>query len=143
MEKHTKDSPLREKTLNFAVRIVDLNKYLAQKKQEYIMGKQVLRSGTNPGAMVREATNAESTADFIHKLAIAQKEIGETMYWLELLFRTNYLTSAEYISINSDAEEIMRMIRSAILTKKKNLAMKTISLIIAISITLNFITHTS
>jgi four helix bundle protein len=143
MEKHTKDSPLREKTLNFAVRIVDLNKYLAQKKQEYIMSKQVLRSGTNPGAMVREAANAESAPDFIHKLSIAQKEIGETLYWLELLFRTNYLTSSEYTSINADGEEIMRMIRSAILTKKKNLALKITSLIVTISIIVVILTHNS
>jgi four helix bundle protein len=141
MEKHTKDSPLREKTLNFAVRIVDLNKYLAQKKQEYVMSKQVLRSATNPGAMVREATNAESAPDFIHKLSVAQKEIGETLYWLELLFRTNYLTSAEYTSINADGEEIMRMIRSAILTKKKNLALKITSLIVTISIIVVILTH--
>jgi four helix bundle protein len=83
---------LKEKTLDFAVRIVHLKLYLSDKKQEYVMSKQLLRAGTNPGAMVREAVNAESSADFIHKLAIAQKEIGETIYWLELLFRTNYLT---------------------------------------------------
>ena len=99
----------------------------------------MLRSGTNPGAMIREAVNAESDLDFIHKLAIAQKETGETLYWLELLFRTNYLTSAEYISMSADAEEIMKMLRSSILTKKKNLATKAISLVITIAITLNMI----
>lgn len=139
MEKHTSNSPLREKTMNFAVRIVELNKYLVQKKTEYIMSKQVLRSGTNPDAMIREAVNSESDLDFIHKLAIAQKETGETLYWLELLFRTNYLTSAEYISMSADAEEIMKMLRSSILTKKKNLATKAISLVITIAITLNMI----
>ena len=121
MEKHTKDSPLREKTLNFAVRIVDLNKYLAQKKQEYIMGKQVLRSGTNPGAMVREAANAESGADFIHKLSIAQKEIDETIYWLELLKATNYLTESQFESLNCDAIEIIKLVKSSIITKRKNI----------------------
>ena len=145
MEKHINihPSPLREKTLNFAARIVELNKYLIH-KNEYVLSKQVLRSGTNPGAMVREATNAESSADFIHKLAIAQKEIGETLYWLELLHRTNYLTPTEYTSINSDAEEIMKMIRSAILTKKKNVAIKTISLIITIATIISYsYTHNS
>ncbi len=132
MEKHTSthQSPLREKTLNFATRIVELNKYLTKKKAEYVLSKQVLRSGTNPGAMVREAINAESGADFIHKLSIAQKEIGETSFWLELMHRTSYLTDTEYDSISADADEIMKMLRSAILTKKKNLAAKAISLII-------------
>jgi four helix bundle protein len=142
MEKHTKmPNPLCEKTMNFAVRIVSLNKHLIQKKNEYIMSKQVLRSGTNPGAMTREALNAESALDFIHKLAIAQKEIGETLYWLELLFRTQYITETEFISMSSDGEELMRMIRSIILTKKKNLATKILSLILIITITLSFILH--
>ena len=78
------------------------------------MSKQVLRSGTNPGAMIREAANAESAADFIHKLSIAQKETGETLYWLELLFKTDYLNAIEYESISNDVEEIMRLIRSSI-----------------------------
>jgi four helix bundle protein len=136
MEKQINNSPLREKTLDFAVRIVELNKYLVQKKNEYVISKQILRSGTNPGAMIREAMNAESPADFIHKLAIAQKEIGETLYWLELLSKTNYLTPIEYASVSSDAEEIMKMIRSSILTKKKNLATKTVSILIVIAVTI-------
>ena len=88
------------------------------------MSKQILRSGTNPGAMVREAANAESSMDFIHKLGIAQKETGETQFWLELLNATGYLNDLEFKSIYSDSQEIMRMIRSSILTKKKNLKPK-------------------
>ncbi len=103
-------SPLREQTMNFAVRIVELNIYLTKQKHEFVISNQVLKSGTNPGAMTREAANAESIPDFIHKLGIAQKEIGETMYWLELLFRTQYLTLAEYTSINNDAIAIMKML---------------------------------
>ena len=114
--------PLREKTFQFAVRIVRLYRYLTGEKKEYVVSKQILRSGTNPGAMVREAANAESGLDFVHKLEIAQKEIGETQYWLELLFATDYISQQEFQSIYADSEEVMRLIRSSILTKKKNLA---------------------
>jgi four helix bundle protein len=128
MEKHTnKHDPLREKTLNLAIRIVKLNQYLAETKKEYVLNKQILRSGTNPGSMFREAANAESGLDFIHKLGIAQKETGETQYWLELLYKTDYITSAEYESVNADTEEIMRLLRSSILTKKRNIATKSIA----------------
>jgi four helix bundle protein len=124
-----KSSPLREKTLNFAIRIVRLYQFLS-KKNEFVLSKQILKSGTNPGAMVREASNAESGMDFIHKLGIAQKELSETQYWLELLFKTDYVSKTEFDSIYKDSDEIMRMIRSSILTKKKNMAVKTISVMI-------------
>jgi four helix bundle protein len=137
MQKHTnRPDPLREKTLNLAIRIVKLNQHLTQKKYEYVISKQILRCGTNPGAMIREAANAESPLDFIHKLSVAQKEAGETLYWLGLLFKTDYLSSAEYQSMQTDTEEIMRLIRSSILTKKKNLAVKTISAIAVLSLIL-------
>jgi four helix bundle protein len=115
---------LAEKTLAFAIRIVKLYKYLTEEKREFIMSKQLLRCGTNPGAMVSEAENAESGMDFIHKLAIAQKEIAETEYWLKLLQATDYLTLIEYQSMDNDAKEIKRMLKSSILTRKKNLAKK-------------------
>ena len=135
MEKHTiKNDPLREKSLNLAIRIVKLNQHLTSKKFEYVMSKQILRSGTNPGAMVREASNAESALDFIQKLSIAQKEEAETLYWLELLFKTDFLTSNEYESIYKDTEEIMRLLTSSILTKKKRLATKTISALIIMTL---------
>ena len=117
--------PLRDKSFQMAVRIIRLYRYLAEEKKEYIVSKQLLKSGTNPGAMIREAANAESGMDFIHKLSIAQKETSETQYWLELLAATDYLTEQEFQSIYGDTEEIMRLIRSSILTKKKNLAAKT------------------
>ncbi|WP_229374210.1 four helix bundle protein [Fibrella rubiginis] len=82
--RNRKPDLLKDKTLGFAIRIVNLNKYLVYEKNEYTISKQILRSGTNLGAMVREAANAESSVDFIHKLSIAQKETGETQYWLEL-----------------------------------------------------------
>jgi four helix bundle protein len=76
---------LREKSFRFAVRIVNLYKHLCEEKNEFVLSKQALRSGTSVGAMVREAEHSESKADFIHKMAIAQKEINETIYWLELM----------------------------------------------------------
>jgi len=123
---------LRDKSFQFAVRIIRLYKYLNTSKKEYILSRQVLRSGTNPGAMVREALNAESHLDFIHKLGIAQKEIGETQYWLELLYDANYLSEAEFKSLFFDAQEIMKITRSTILTKKKNMITKASILIITI-----------
>jgi four helix bundle protein len=74
--------------------------------------------------MIREAANAESGLDFIHKLSVAQKEIGETQYWLELLWKTEYISESEFLSLNSDIEELMKLLRSSILTKKKNLTKK-------------------
>jgi four helix bundle protein len=97
---------------------------LVTTKKEYTISKQILRSGINPGAMIREAANAESGLDFIHKLAIAQKETSETQYWLELLWKTNYLTEIEFKSIYNDTEEVMKLLRSSILTKKKNISTK-------------------
>lgn len=116
-----KPSPIREKSFALAVRIVKLYKYLTTEKHEFVMSKQLLKSGTSPGANVREAQNGESGPDFIHKLGIAQKETAETLYWLELLHATEYLSTAEFNSIFKDTEELLKMIRSAILTKKANL----------------------
>ncbi len=125
-----KEDPLRDKSFQFAVRIVRLNRYLIGEKKEYLLSKQILRSGTNPGAMVREAANAESGPDFIHKLGVAQKEIGETQYWLELLFATDYINDVEFHSLFKDSDEVMRLIRSSILTKKKNLGLLAIVVVL-------------
>jgi four helix bundle protein len=124
-----KNDPLRDKTFLLAIRIVNLYRYLADDKKEYVMSKQVLRAGTNPGAMVREAANAESGSDFIHKLAIAQKETGETQYWLELLWKTNYLSEVEFQSINADSIEVMKLLTSSIVTKKKKMALKVTTMV--------------
>ena len=112
---------LSEKTMAFAVRIVKLYKCLSENRREFILSKQIMRSGTNPGAMVREAYNAESGADFVHKFSIAQKELGETRYWLELLFATKYLSETEFTSLDNDAEELLKIISKSILTKKQHL----------------------
>ena len=112
-------SIIKDKSFAFAVRIVRLYKHLCENKKEFVLSKQLLRSGTAVGALVREAQNAESQKDFIHKLGIAQKECDETNYWLELLKETDYLTDKEFESINSEATELLKMIRSAIITSKK------------------------
>ncbi|MFN0216646.1 MAG: four helix bundle protein [Saprospiraceae bacterium] len=129
---------LRDKTFQFSVRIVRLYRYLVEEKKEFALSKQILRSGTNPGAMVREAINAESGLDFIHKLGIAQKETGETQYWLELLHETKYINELEFQSLLGNSEEIMKILRSSILTKKKNLAIKVSLVILAISSIVHF-----
>mgnify|MGYP003401787220 FL=1 len=85
------------------------------------MSKQLLRSGTAVGVLIREAQNAESKLDFIHKLGIAQKECDESIYWLELLHKTEYLTLNEFKSISKDATEILKIIRSSILTIKQKI----------------------
>ena len=118
------NSPLKKKTFAFAVRIINLYKFLTEEKKEYVLSKQVLRSGTNPGAMVREAFNAESDKDFIHKLSIGQKEIGETIYWLELLNATNYITEKEFSSITDDAIEVRKLITSSVKTKQRKIDIK-------------------
>jgi len=116
-----KENIVKNKSFGFAVRIVRLYQYLCEQKKEYVLSKQLLRSGTSVGAMVREAEHAESKTDFKHKMAIAQKEINETIYWLELLKETEYLTSEQFESINSDATEIIKLITSILKTTKSNI----------------------
>jgi len=116
-----KKSIIKDKSFAFAVRTIKLFQYLTETKKEYVLSKQLLRSGTAIGALVREAQNAESTKDFIHKLGIAQKECDETIYWLELLKETEYLNDKEFESINHEANELLKMLRSAIITSKKQL----------------------
>jgi four helix bundle protein len=115
-------SILKDKSFSFAIAIVKTYKNLVEEKREYVMSKQLLRSGTSVGANIREAKNAESTNDFIHKLGIAQKECDETLYWLELLKKTEYLNGEEFHKLSDEANQILKMIRSTILTiKQKNL----------------------
>jgi four helix bundle protein len=113
-----KKSIIKDKSFLFAKRIVKLYKYLCDSKREFVLSKQLLRSGTAVGALVREAQNGESRMDFIHKLAIAQKECDETLYWLELLFESDFLSEKEFKSIQKEANELLKMIRSAIITTK-------------------------
>ena len=89
-------SILQEKSMHFSIKIVELYKRLSEEHREYIMSKQLLRSGTSIGANIREARNGESALDFIHKLAISQKEADETLYWLEILSKTGYIDSPTF-----------------------------------------------
>ena len=106
------------KSFSFAVRIVKLYQFLCQSKQEFVLSKQILRSGTAVGAMIREAEHAESKQDFIHKMAIAQKEINESIYWLELFQATELINKEQFQSINTDAIEIIKIITSIIKSAK-------------------------
>ena len=116
-----KESVLKEKSFKFAIRIVNLYKHLCESKKEFVLSKQILRSGTSVGANIREAEHSESKADFVHKMAVAQKEINETIYWLELMKETEYISKQEFESINIDAVEIIKMITSSIKTAKSKL----------------------
>jgi four helix bundle protein len=115
-----KRDPLGEKSFAFAVRIVKMCQYLSGEKYEWMLSKQLLRSGTSVGTMVREAAFAESDADFIHKLSVSRKELSETQYWLELFFATAFISEKEYNSVDNDAQEIGKLLTSSIKTKKSN-----------------------
>jgi len=115
----SRENILKEKSFAFAVRVVRLYQYLVARKQEYVLSKQLLRSGTSVGAMVREAEHAQTRADFIHKLSIAQKEINESVYWLDLLASTDYLTPTQIPSLQTDAIELLKIL-TAILKNTKN-----------------------
>ena len=116
-----KENNLRDKSFTSSVRVVNLCKYLISEKKEFLISKQVARSETSVGAMVREAEHSESKNVFIHKLAIAQKEINETIYWLELLQATDYLKKEEFDSINKYAVELIKIITTIIKNTKANL----------------------
>lgn len=119
-----KDRAYKEKFMQFAIRMVNLKKYLNEQKREFNMSDQIQRSGTAIGAIHREATFAESDVDFVHKLSMAQKECNETLYWLELLHATDYLTQEQFDDLYRDADEIMHMLTASILTTKRRLNAK-------------------
>jgi four helix bundle protein len=112
---------IKEKSFSFALRIVKLYKFLCNQHREFVLSKQMLKSGTSIGANIRESKNAESAKDFIHKLHIAQKECFETIYWLEILYHSEFISKKEFSSINDDASELLKLLKSSILTKKQNL----------------------
>ena len=113
-----RENVIKSKSFAFALRIVKLYKYLSKTHNEYVLSKQLLRSGTAIGALVRESEHAESKADFIHKLSIALKEANETDYWLELLYQSKYINEIEYDSIKVDIEEVTKLLVSIIKTSK-------------------------
>ena len=114
------NNPIVQKSKAFAIRIIRLYQHLTAEKKEYILSKQVLRSGTSIGANIRESLRAQSTADFQAKLQIALKEADETQYWLELLKDTDYISGKAADSLIADCEEIIRLIVSIVKGSKEN-----------------------
>ena len=105
-----KENAVMEKSFAFSVRIVNLYKYLTEQKKEYVISKQVYRSGTSIGANIAEAQCAQSRPDFVSKMKIAHKEASETQYWLQLLRETKYLTEREFESLHGDLSEILKLL---------------------------------
>ena len=115
-----KENVVRDKSFKFAIRIVKLSKHLVEQKREFVLSKQILRSGTAVGALIRESEHAESKADFIHKLSIALKEANETDYWIDLLYKTDYLISKEHQSIKTDILELIKLLIAIIKISTNN-----------------------
>ena len=115
-----RENEIKNKSFVFALRIVKMYQSLCEQKKEFVMSKQLLRSGTAVGALVREAEQAESPADFVHKMAINLKEANETEYWVELLFQSNYIDETAFNSIKNDLTEILKLLISIIKTTKQN-----------------------
>ena len=113
------DNTVVIKSKAFAIRVINLYKYLIQEKQEFVLSKQVLKSGTSIGANVREAVRAQSRADFISKIGIAFKESDETCYWLELLHETAFIGDSEFNSVYADADELVKLLAAILKTSKQ------------------------
>jgi len=109
---------VKDKSFAFALRVVKLSRFLQEQKREFVISKQVLRSGTAIGALVREAEHAQSKADFISKMSIALKEANETDYWLDLLHQSEYLTPESHASIHPDIQELIKLLVSIVKTSK-------------------------
>lgn len=116
------DDIIQPKTKKFALRIVNLNKYLVQEKKEFVMSNQILRCGTSIGANVVEAEGGFSEKDFLSKMYIAYKESAETLYWLDLLYESGYITNQEYVSLKSDCNEIKMILASITKTLREKIS---------------------
>jgi four helix bundle protein len=116
-----KESIAATKAVDFAIKIIGLYKILVEEKREYVMSKQLLRSGTSIGALIREAEHAESKADFLHKMNIALKEANETCYWLFLLYKGDYIAESVFNQYNNDSLELVKLLASIVKTTKANL----------------------
>ena len=115
-----RNDALSAKSFDFSLRIIKLYKYLTKEKKEYILSKQVLRSGTAIGALISEAEFAQSKTDFINKMYVSLKEANETRYWLKLLVQSEYITQEMFNSILPDIETLIRLLVSSTKTAKKN-----------------------
>jgi four helix bundle protein len=118
----SKESILKTKSFDFAVRIVKLYRYLKRSHNEFELSGQILRAGTSVGALIREAEHAESKKDFLHKLNISLKEINESVYWLDLLFATDFINKRMHNSMKTDGEALLKMLIASIKTTKRNIA---------------------
>ena len=114
-----KNNVIVEKSFDFAVRIVNLYRYLYEEKKEFVLSKQLLHSGTSIGANIEEAHGGYSEKDFIYKLQLSYKELRETIFWLRLLEKTNYITSVQFNSMMDDANELRRIITSILKSMKE------------------------
>lgn len=114
------EKTVKFKSYNFAIRIIRAYKFLNSEQKEFVLSKQMLRSGMAIGALIREAEHAESKADFIHKFSIALKEANETEYWLMLLHDTDYIDVKSFTSINVDCQKLIKMLISIIKSSKKS-----------------------
>lgn len=112
-------SVLKEKSYNFAIRAVNLNRHLRDRNHEFVLSKQILRSGTAIGALIREAEFGQSRADFRNKMYIALKEANETDYWLNLLKDTNFIAIQDFESMSRDCSELIRMLVATVKTTAK------------------------
>jgi four helix bundle protein len=115
-----KDNVIKEKSYVFALRMIKTYKFLAAEQREFVLSKQMLRSGTAIGALVREVEFAQSIPDFIHKLSIALKEANETEYWILLLKDSEYISETTFHSIRTECVELIKLLTSIINTTKKN-----------------------
>jgi len=115
------DNIIKDKSYSFALRIIKAYKYLNTEQKEFILSKQMLRSGTSIGALIREAEYAQSSPDFIHKLSIALKEANETQYWLMLLKDSEFIDQKSFNSIEADCVEVIKLLTSIINSTKKKL----------------------
>jgi len=113
-----RENIVKNKSYIFALRIVKAYKFLLQEQKEFILSKQLLRSGTAIGALIYEAEHAQSTADFVHKMNISLKEANETMYWLMLLKDSEYIDEKTFLSISQDCEELVKLLASIVKTSK-------------------------
>jgi len=115
-----KENPVLEKSINFALRIIKLNRYLVDEKKEYVLSKELLVSGTHIGKHIKEAVNAETPQVFITEMGIARRKASETEYWLQLLFQADFLTEKAFNSIETDREEVFKLLTSIVKTSKEN-----------------------
>ena len=120
-EQFAMENILKEKSFSFALRIVKLAQYLNNDQKEYVLSKQVLRSGTAIGALVSEAEFAQSKPDFINKLSIGLKEANETYYWLKLLHEGGYISETMFNSIQPQTKELIKLLVTSIKTAKKTM----------------------